>query len=89
MATDRRDAEEAQMKHEECLTVARAQLKTARDLIQDELRNYPTPVSGCDAQFNHLIGLRGSISEALHALEGPRFVATPRTPSPNAGVESR
>ena len=77
------------MTSEDCLTVARAELRMARQLIQDEIRDYPTPISGCDAQFNYLIGLRGSISEALRALDGPRFVATPRTPSPMAGVESR
>ena len=77
------------MTSEDCLTVARAELRIARQLIQDEIRDYPTPISGCDAQFNYLIGLRGSISEALRALDGPRFVATPRTPSPMAGVESR
>ncbi len=77
------------MTHEDCVTVARAELEMARQLIQDEIRDYPTPVSGCDAQYNFLIGQRGSISDALRALEGPRFVATPRTPSPSAGVESR
>jgi len=77
------------MTSEDCLTVARAELRMARQLIQDEIRDYPTPISGCDAQFNYLIGLRGSISEALRALDAPRFVATPRTPSPMAGVESR
>ena len=56
---------------EECLTVARAELNMAKHLIQDEIRDYPTPISGCDAQFNHLVGMRGSISEALRALEGP------------------
>ena len=77
------------MTSEDCLKVAKAELKMAQQLIQDEIRDYPTPISGCDAQFNHLIGLRGSISDALRALERPRFVATPRTPSPAAGVESR
>ena len=77
------------MSYEECLTVARHELSIARQMIQDELRTYPTPVSGCDAQYNHLIGLRGAISEALRSLEAPRFVATPRTPEPLAGVESR
>ena len=77
------------MTYDECLAVAAAELKMARQLIQDEIRDYPTPVSGCDAQYNYLIGLRGSVSEALVALEGPQFVATPRTPYPTAGVESR
>ena len=77
------------MSYDDCLTVARAELTLARNLIQDEIRAYPTPISGCDAQYNHLIGLRGSVSDALRALEAPRFVATPRTPEPGVGVESR
>lgn len=64
-------------------------LRAARNLIQDELRAYPTPVSGCDAQYNHLIGQRNAINAALDALDSPPFVATPRTLSPGAGVESR
>ncbi|MEM0946510.1 MAG: hypothetical protein AAGK37_03820 [Pseudomonadota bacterium] len=77
------------MTHEDCLIVARAELKQAKRLLQEELRAYPTPVSGCDAQYNHLVGLRGSVSDALRALDAPRFVATPRTPFPGSGVESR
>ena len=74
---------------EDCLIVAKAELRMAQQMIRDEIRDYPTPVSGCDAQFNHLIGLHAALSDALSALEEPRFVATPRTPSPLAGVESR
>lgn len=77
------------MTSENCLTVAKAKLKMASQLLQDEIRDYPTPISGCDAQFNYLIGLRGSIADALRALEAPKFVPTPRTPTPSAGVESR
>ncbi len=66
-----------------------SELETVKAQIQSEIMDYPTPISGCDAQYNYLIGLRGSISEALRALDGPRFVATPRTPEPMAGVESR
>ncbi|MEO1307280.1 MAG: hypothetical protein AAFV38_04950 [Pseudomonadota bacterium] len=77
------------MTSEDCLIVARAELQMAKRLIQDEIRTYPTPISGCDAQYNHLIGLRGSILEAISALEAPQFVPTPRTPSPTAGIESR
>lgn len=64
-------------------------LRRARDLIQDELRAYPTPVSGCDAQYNHLIARRNAVTAALDALQSLPFVATPRSPSPDAGVESR
>ena len=77
------------MSYSQSLDSARAALKQARDEIQQELRDYPTPVSGCDAQYNHLIGMRGAITDALSTLATPRFVATPRTPEPMAGVESR
>ncbi len=30
-------------------------LATARDALDAEIRDYPTPVSGCDAQYNHLL----------------------------------
>lgn len=77
------------MTYDDCLSAARRELSQARVLLQDEIRHSPTPISGCDAQYNHLIGLRASISDALTALESPRFVATPRTPTKDAGVESR
>ncbi|MEM9550422.1 MAG: hypothetical protein AAGA05_04550 [Pseudomonadota bacterium] len=77
------------MTYQDCLIVAVAELQAAKRLIEDEIRDYPTPISGCDAQFNHLIGLRGSVSDAMRSLEAPRFVATPRTPDPMAGIESR
>ena len=77
------------MNASECLSVATAELQMALNLIQDEIRDYPTPISGCDAQYNYLIGMRSSISDALRALEGPQFVATPRSLDPTAGVESR
>ena len=77
------------MTYETCLTEAIASLHAARTRIQQEIQDYPTPISGCDAQYNHLIGQRGAIDDALHALSAPRFVATPRTPEPGAGVESR
>ena len=77
------------MSYDECVTLARGELEMAKTLLQDEIRAYPTPISGCDAQYNHLVGLRSSVAEALRVLEAPRFVATPRTPEPTAGVESR
>ena len=77
------------MAYDDCLTRALAELRQARHLVEDELRAYPTPVSGCDVQYNHLIGLRGSIGEALEALKTPHFVATPRIQEPGARVESR
>jgi len=72
-----------------CMTAAKAELQHAYRLIDTEIRDYPTPISGCDAQFNHLIGERRKISDALNTLNSVIFVPTPRTPSPFAGVESR
>lgn len=77
------------MEFEVKLEAARQVLIEARALLRSELQNYPTPVSGCDAQYNHLIGQRGAIAAALDALEAPCFVATPRTPETGAGIESR
>ena len=73
----------------DCITLAKAELLQARALLRDEIRDYPTPISGCDAQFNHLIAERQKVSEALNRLEASFFVPTPRTPTFDAGVESR
>lgn len=77
------------MTYDAALDRARDALRAAQTALLDEIRTYPTPVSGCDAQYNHLIGQRGAIADALRALDTPHFVPTPRTLSPGAGVESR
>lgn len=77
------------MTYEDCLRRAAAELEEAHQLIQDEIVNYPTPISGCDAQFNHLLGLRRSINDALRGLQVPAFIPTPRMPTPESRVESR
>ncbi len=73
----------------ECLISAKAELRQARRLLNAEIAEYPTPISGCDAQFNHLIGERQKTLDALDALQAVVFVPTPRTPTQGAGVESR
>ncbi len=35
--------------------------------IEAEIRSYPTPIAGCDAQFNHLLDRRAEIGRALAA----------------------
>ncbi len=77
------------MSYETALDAARDALREAQAALHAEIRAYPTPVSGCDAQYNHMIGQRGAIAEALRALDTPHFVPTPRTLAPGAGVESR
>ncbi|MCY4300203.1 MAG: hypothetical protein OXC68_00505 [Aestuariivita sp.] len=64
-------------------------LRKANDLLTHELRTYPTPISGCDAQYNYLIGRRSAVSDAIRLLEEERFVATPRKLNENDGIEIR
>ena len=75
--------------YEDCLMLARAELSAARNLITSEIADYPTPISGCDAQFNRLLSDRRRISDALRSLDATPFVATPRVMTPGAQVESR
>ncbi len=74
---------------EDCLVLARTELKRARALIQTEISAYPAPIAGCDVQFNHLLAARQQVLTALCALDEAVFVPTPRSPTPHAGVESR
>lgn len=69
--------------------LAEAALSDAKTLIDYEIADYPTPISGCDAQFTHLLAERRRLCDAIEALAGDVFIPTPRTPDPFAGVESR
>ena len=71
------------------LDAAKAELKNTRMLISEEIRRFPTPISGCDSQFNYLIAERQKISDAIAALENDVFVPTPRAPIQGKGIESR
>ncbi|MEP2027576.1 MAG: hypothetical protein ABJI96_02565 [Paracoccaceae bacterium] len=74
---------------EDCILAARSELAVARHLLHEEISNYPVPISGCDAQFNHMIGQRQKVLAAIQSLEEFVFVPTPRSPTPETGVESR
>lgn len=74
---------------EDHLSAADNELRAAQKAISDEISTYPGPISGCDAQFNHLLALRARVSAALRALHTDIFVPTPRAPSPVAKVECR
>lgn len=75
--------------YKDCLTIAQAELLQAKRLLAREISTYPTPISGCDAQFNHLLAERTRVSDALAQLSAAVFVPTPRMPTPNSTVESR
>jgi len=59
---------------------AHAALIEARDELDDEIRAYPTPISGCDAQYNHLLAERRRVHAALRALSEEIHIPTPRAP---------
>jgi len=63
-----------------CIADAVAKLESAKVLLNDEIRNYPAPVSGCDAQYNHLLVERKRVARALSALSEPLHIPTPRAP---------
>ncbi|MCG6901932.1 MAG: hypothetical protein LJE68_04550 [Rhodobacter sp.] len=76
-------------RHLHHIETAREALHRARKHLSAEISAYPAPISGCDAQFNHLLAERQKIANALSALSEPVFVPTPRSPSVSEGVESR
>lgn len=75
--------------YEAALKAALASLRQARTALSEEISAYPTPIAGCDAQFNHLLAERRRVLAALDALGEEVFIPTPRSPTPQAGVESR
>lgn len=74
---------------ENCILAAQTKLRCAKQMLSDEISQYPTPIAGCDVQFNHLLAERQKVLAALEALNTAIFVPTPRSPSPGVGVESR
>lgn len=59
---------------------ARAALIEAASALDAEIRAYPAPIAGCDAQYNHLLAERQRIRRALGALASPVHIPTPRAP---------
>lgn len=48
----------------------RLRLESERDRMHREIRDYPTPIPRCDAQFNHLLEQRDSIARELQRFDG-------------------
>ncbi len=59
---------------------ARSALAKAAAELDAEIHLYPTPISGCDAQYNHLLAERRRVRRALAALDAPVHIPTPRAP---------
>ncbi|MEP0945063.1 MAG: hypothetical protein ABJH63_08660 [Rhizobiaceae bacterium] len=63
---------------ENCVADAMASLKTAQSTLISEIKNYPTPIAGCDVQFNHLLEEKARVNAAIEALSAQLFTPTPR-----------
>ncbi|MEX2115090.1 MAG: hypothetical protein WD845_17985 [Pirellulales bacterium] len=46
-------------------------LEAERRRLYEEIRNYPTPIAGCDQQFNHLLEQQARIIAKLHQIRAP------------------
>ncbi len=75
--------------YSECLGIARLELKLAQAALRRDMAEYPTPIAGCDEQFNHLLDQSERVRNALAALDAPHFVPTPRKLNTEQGIESR
>jgi hypothetical protein len=62
------------------IQAARQYLASACEALDAEIRDYPTPISGCDAQYNHLLAERRRAHEALQVLDADIHIPTPRAP---------
>ncbi len=47
----------------------RLRLEALKDTVAEEIRSYPSPISACDARFNHLLELRRSLPRELARLD--------------------
>ncbi|NOX50333.1 MAG: hypothetical protein GXP16_07335 [Gammaproteobacteria bacterium] len=71
------------LSYEVALDSALEKLRAAKILLGTEIVNYPTPISGCDAQFNRLLSDRTLIFNAIYAMEHQPFIPTSRQLEPN------
>jgi predicted nuclease with TOPRIM domain len=46
------------------------ELETEKRRINEEIRNYPTPIAACDEQFNSLLEEQARIVQELDRLRG-------------------
>jgi hypothetical protein len=54
---------------EALLLEVRDHLRLVQRSLHEEIRDYPTPIPRCDAQFNHLFDQRGRLQRALERIE--------------------
>jgi hypothetical protein len=58
----------------------RAYLDRTRRSVDEEIRNYPTPIPRCDAQFNYLYEQRSRLAQALLSIDAALGNPSSQTP---------
>lgn len=51
-------------------------LKAEKQRIDAAIRAYPTPIAGCDAEYNYLLERRREIADRLAESQAPRTAGT-------------
>ena len=74
--------------YRDCMRVVQDNLTSAKELVNREIADYPTPIAGCDVQYTRLLSDRKRIGNALQALEASPFVPTPRMLLPDSPSET-
>lgn len=77
----------AENRTESGLEVLRGRLEALKASIHKQLRAYPTPITGCDEQFNHLLEQRDRVFRELGRLDG--FTSDGATPGGYAAEVER
>ena len=57
----------------------RQHLANERHRVNEEIRNYPSPIPACDAQFTYLLEERSRLAQELARLEGSARECLTRT----------
>ena len=47
---------------------AKEELKRERERVKTEIGNYPSPVTGCDDQFNYILEMRSKMEKRIREL---------------------
>jgi len=64
-------------------------LKTEQKVLQalksvkTQLQSYPTPIAGCDVQFNYLLAERQRLTERIRQMRGVTQSISPSPESPD------
>ena len=58
---------------------AKSDLEAAKRVLNEAINAYPTPIAGCDEQFNYLLQQKRRVLGALQALNAEFHIPTPHS----------